>query len=104
MAVVPPSRRAILCPAGGTLAQRHRGGAAYIAKFLACQDGSGDATDGDGDGFAWCNDCDDRAATVHPGAAEICGNAIDDNCNSMIDATEAAAACPPTTTPPPPAP
>jgi len=79
--------------------------ATYVAKFLACQDGSGDATDGDGDGFAWCNDCDDRAAGVNPGAAEICGNAIDDNCNRMIDAQEVAAACPappaPTTPPPP---
>jgi hypothetical protein len=79
---------------------------AYIAKFLACQDGSGDASDADGDGFTWCNDCDDRAAAVNPGAAEICGNVIDDNCNAMIDGQEAAAACPattapPTTTPPP---
>ena len=73
---------------------------AYVAKFLACQDGSGDVTDGDGDGFAWCNDCDDRTAAVNPGAAEICGNAIDDNCNRLVDAEEAAAACPP---PPPPA-
>jgi CotH kinase protein/Putative metal-binding motif len=57
----------------------------YIASFLACQDGSGDASDRDGDGYSWCNDCDDANAAVNPGAPEICGNAIDDNCNSFID-------------------
>ena len=62
--------------------------AAYVAKFLACEDGSGDASDGDGDGFAWCNDCDDANPAVNPGAAEICGNAIDDNCNRRADAQD----------------
>ena len=61
---------------------------AFVAKFLACQDGSGDASDGDGDGFAWCNDCNDANAGVNPGAAELCGNGIDDNCNFLADAAE----------------
>ena len=46
---------------------------AYVARFLACQDGSGDASDGDGDGdgFAWCNDCDDANPAVNPGVVEV---------------------------------
>jgi hypothetical protein len=62
--------------------------AAYIARFLGCEDGSGDASDGDGDGFAWCHDCNDGNAAVNPGAVEICGNGIDDNCNRLADAQE----------------
>jgi len=80
--------------------------AAYMTTFLACEDGSGDAHDADGDGYAWCNDCDDASAAVNPGAVEICGNGIDDNCNRYADADDPAAGCPaapPPPTPPPPA-
>jgi hypothetical protein len=30
-------------------------------------------------------DCNDASASVHPGAAEVCGNGIDDNCNGQVD-------------------
>ena len=58
---------------------------AYLDKFLGCEDGTADVTDADGDGAAWCNDCDDGNGAVHPGATEICGNGIDDDCNGFVD-------------------
>jgi CotH kinase protein/Putative metal-binding motif len=58
----------------------------YLQSFVGCERGNpADAADEDGDGVAWCNDCDDTSPTVHPGAAEICGNHLDDNCNGVVD-------------------
>src|SRR5690606_7488368 len=37
--------------------------------------------DADGDGWHANVDCDDTSATVHPGAAEIGGNELDDDCD-----------------------
>ena len=38
------------------------------------------------EGYAADNtDCDDKYASVHPGAPEICRNELDDNCNGLID-------------------
>jgi hypothetical protein len=58
---------------------------AYLDKFLGCEDGTGDMTDADGDGAAWCNDCNDGNGAVHPGAPELCGNGLDDDCNGFVD-------------------
>lgn len=41
-------------------------------------------TDQDGDGANALDDCDDSAATVHPGADEIC-NGIDEDCDLEVD-------------------
>jgi len=40
--------------------------------------------DGDGDGVVAQDDCDDADAAVFPGAPEVC-NAIDDNCDGLVD-------------------
>jgi hypothetical protein len=58
--------------------------AQYLQTFVDCER-NGTGADQDGDGVRWCEDCDDTNAAVHPGATEICGNGIDDNCNGAVD-------------------
>ncbi len=49
--------------------------------------------DGDGDGYAPPEDCNDANPAVHPGAVEGC-NGLDDDCDGQLDE-----GCPPTPTP-----
>ncbi len=54
-------------------------------------DGAVGYTDGDGDGFAACEECDDGDAAIHPDATEVCDDA-DNDCDGDVDggATDAA--------------
>ena len=49
-----------------------------------------DISDTDGDGFHLDTDCDDTNPLIFPGAVEICGNGIDEDCNGIDDPV-----CPP---------
>ena len=51
--------------------------------------------DGDDDGYAPPQDCNDANPAVHPGAVEVC-NGVDDDCDGQVDE-----GCPPTPTPTP---
>ena len=65
---------------------------------LAAHEGHGDVRldDQDGDGYVPFNecgfgemgDCDDTDPAVNPGAEEICGNGVDDDCDGLIDAED----------------
>lgn len=39
----------------------------------------------DADGYTGATDCDDGDATVNPGASEVCGDGIDNDCDGSID-------------------
>ena len=41
--------------------------------------------DADGDGYPFDVDCDDTRAAVNPGATEVCGNGLDDDCDGETD-------------------
>ncbi len=43
--------------------------------------------DNDGDGFLYADDCDDTRRDVNPGAFEVPGNGVDDDCNGKVDET-----------------
>jgi MYXO-CTERM domain-containing protein len=51
-------------------------------------DGVVSRVDLDGDGWAACEECDDLNINVNPTAVEVC-NTIDDDCNGVVDGSEA---------------
>ncbi len=61
----------------------------FISTFLALAVGCGDynITESDHDADGWTQeegDCNDQDASVHPSATEVC-NAIDDDCDGVVD-------------------
>jgi spore coat protein CotH len=57
--------------------------AQFLQTFVDCENGTG--ADQDSDGYKWCDDCNDMNPAAHPGAPEICGNGVDENCNGIPD-------------------
>ena len=84
-----PGPGARQCVAGAPAACPDDGNACTTER---CEDGVGCVSDGsandvdaDGSYARSCggNDCDDTNAMINPSQAEVCGNRVDDDCNSM---------------------
>jgi len=59
-----------------------------------CDGAADNVLDSDGDGWTACNgDCNDSSALVNPGAFEVVGNGLDDDCDATSSDTAAPAAC-----------
>jgi hypothetical protein len=41
--------------------------------------------DKDGDGYQFTNDCNDNVASINPGAAEVCDDGMDNDCDGQLD-------------------
>jgi hypothetical protein len=52
-----------------------------VRDWLACRAAPDSARDGDGDGRPFCMDCKDSDPATYPGAAEICGDTRDQDCD-----------------------
>jgi hypothetical protein len=65
----------------------------FMTRWIGCMRGTpGMATDADGDGVPWCQDCNDNDRTVYPGAPEIC-DGKDNDCNGWVDDNDSCPDC-----------
>src|SRR5207244_3290049 len=46
------------------------------------------AKDNDGDGYLFADDCDDRNPLINPGAYDVAGDGVDNDCNGKVDDVE----------------
>ena len=82
----PRARRIAPLALAAALALLLAGGS---AAFAQCVDHDGDGYQPNSASDPNCplpkGDCNDDAPSIHPGAPELCGDLIDNNCNGMVD-------------------
>jgi hypothetical protein len=66
-----------------------------------CENRTVSASDADGDGVRGDTDCNDADAAIKPGAAEIAGNEVDENCDGVAEPTPPAGPASPESPAPP---
>ncbi len=71
---------------------------AFLGDWLDCERRPVAGMDADGDGYRWCQECNDSDPLIFPNAPERCGDLIDDDCDGVADD---GCAPPPTPTPTP---
>ncbi len=68
------------------MADRDQDGYSTCAGDCDDADATVSPADRDQDGYSTCDgDCDDLSPEVHPGAAPVCGNRVDDDCDGGTD-------------------
>ena len=60
-------------------------GIALGCGLVAAACGSSEAPDRDEDGFDAVADCNDANAAINPGAAEVCTDGLDNDCDLTVD-------------------
>jgi len=78
----PPLPAGTACASGGPGAVCDGAGACTPALTCTDQDGDGFAINGGGCGPV---DCNDANPAIYPGAPELCGDLVDNNCDGTVD-------------------
>jgi hypothetical protein len=69
---------------GETLESTEPSDSLFVATCL--DESDPDCVNVDNDGWSvYCGDCDDSEKTINPGAEEICGDSVDNNCDGYIN-------------------
>jgi hypothetical protein len=77
-------------PSGRDSGREQRDDTAVVVDDSVSPSNDTAALDRDEDGWPDAVDCDDDLAAVNPGAAEVCVNDLDDDCDSVIDRRDVA--------------
>jgi hypothetical protein len=82
--VLGPDQVSIQVPAAMNVGTYHVLGLEPSGQFDILRNAFTVFPDGDGDGVPTDEDCDDQNADIYPGAADVPGNPVDENCDGIL--------------------